>query len=599
MRFTKKYPPIKYTARDFNSIRRELVEYAQRYYPNSFQDFNEAGFGSLMVDSVAYIGDILSFYLDYSVNESFLGTANEYENILKLGKQMGYRFPGNPSSFGIVDVYVIVPSLAGGAGVDPDYIPILKRGTSFSSVGGGNFALIEDINFADPTNEIVVGQVSDTSVPLSWVIKSSGQVISGIVDVETVSVGNFERFLNIELEASNISEIVSVVDSEGNPYYEVDYLAQDVVYRPSTNRGANKTITQAIMRPFIVPRRFVVQNNQESTFLQFGQGTDIIEENIEPLIDPSKAVIKMHGKNYYTDANFDPHNLLQTDKFGIAPADTTLEVVYRANEEQSANAAPGSVTLVSQVIWEFPDESILDSEDQAAVENSLEVNNEEPIVGDVGLPDADELKNRIFGSFSTQSRAVTQEDYKSLAYTMPPSFGAVKRVSIRRDPTAFKRNLNLYVVSEDAFGSLIATNTTIKENLKTWLNNSRMINDTIDILDAKIVNIGVDFTAISSLGSNKYDVLSDITRTLIERYNRKLEIGEAFYISDVYSEINKVNQVVDTVRVKITHKSGENYSSQAFNIEDRTSDDGMYLLAPDNVIFEIKYPDVDIKGTIR
>ena len=190
MGIKKFFPAIKYTARDFNSIREELLDY-RRYYPDTYRDFSEAGFGSLMIDSTAYIGDILSFYLDYSANESFLDTAQEYDNILKLGKQMGYRFTGNPSSTGIADFFIIVPANASGVGPDEDYIPILKRGTSLSSAGGALFILNEDVNFSNPENEIVVANVnSTTGVPTDYAIKSSGQVISGELNEELISVGS-------------------------------------------------------------------------------------------------------------------------------------------------------------------------------------------------------------------------------------------------------------------------------------------------------------------------------------------------------------------------------------------------------------------------
>jgi hypothetical protein len=182
---------------------------------------------------------------------------------------------------------------------------------------------------------------------------------------------------------------------------------------------------------------------------------------------------------------------------------------------------------------------------------------------------------------------------------MPPQFGAVKRVSIKRDSSSLKRNLNLYVVSEDTNGRLIQTNNTIKENLKTWINSSRMINDTVDILDAKIINLGIEFIAVANLEANKFDVLTDAVEELTSFYSRKLDVGEPFSITEVYSRLNKLDGIVDVSRVKIVQKTSLNYSDQAFNIDNSYSDDGRYLIAPDNVIFEIKFPSNDIKGTIK
>ena len=245
----KNYPLIKYTSRDFNTIKEDLVDYAKRYYPNTFQDFSEAGFGSLMLDTVSYVGDILSFYLDYSVNETFIDTAIEYDNVLKLGRQMGFKFKGTPISQGQASFYIVVPANAAGNAPDSSYIPTLKKGSSFSSANGVTFTLNEDIAFADPSNEIVVATANTTTgVPTGYAIKASGQVISGELLRETVTVGEYKKFRRIELDGDNVSEIVSITDAEGNDYYEVDYLSQDVIYKSVLNRDTNKNKTTAAHR---------------------------------------------------------------------------------------------------------------------------------------------------------------------------------------------------------------------------------------------------------------------------------------------------------------------------------------------------------------
>ena len=148
--------PIKYTSREFDSIKNDLIEYAKRYYPDSFQDFNEAGVGSLLLDTVAYVGDILSFYTDFQANESFLPTALEYDNIIKLGKQMGFKFRGNPTSTGVAAFFVVVPVSPTGIGPDARYMPILRKGSEFRTVENIGFILDEDINFANSNNQILL-----------------------------------------------------------------------------------------------------------------------------------------------------------------------------------------------------------------------------------------------------------------------------------------------------------------------------------------------------------------------------------------------------------------------------------------------------------
>ena len=595
----KNYPAIKYTSRDFNSIKQELVDYAKRYYSNTYKDFSEAGFGSLMLDTVAYVGDILSFYLDYSINESFLDTAIEYDNILRLGREMGFRFKGAPTSFGLASFYIIVPANAGGSDPDSAYIPILKKGSQFSSVDGIQFTLNENINFADPDNELVIAQVDAASNVTSYAIKAQGSVISGETIQEKHSVGDFQKFLQIELGGSDISEILSVIDSVGNEYYEVDYLSQDVIYKSILNRDSNKTVTTDTMRPFSVPRRFTAEKIENSTLLQFGFGSEN-DTTTDALVDPSKVVLDVHGKDYITAASFDPSNLLGSDKFGIAPANTTLTVVYRQNSVDSVNVSAGGLTNVLGPIFDFDNLTSLASDTVNSVVSSLEVNNEEPILGDISLPSIAELKERIYNVYAAQNRAVTALDYKSLCYSMPTKFGSIKRVSVVKDPGSLKRNLNIYVISEDNNGNLITANSAIKENLKQWLNQGRMINDTIDILDGKIVNIGIEFDVVSNLESNRFDVLNNAIVALSLLLQKKFDIGEPFYYADIYNELNKLPGVVDTTRVKVVQKTGLNYSSNVhFDIEDNTSADGRHIIVPDNAILEIKYPDMDIKGNIK
>jgi len=90
----KKLVPIDYTSREFESIRRDLIDLASRFYPDSFQDFSEGSFGAMMIDSVAYVGDQLSLYLDYNVNEAFLDTSYQLSNIMRHGRVLGYKAQG-------------------------------------------------------------------------------------------------------------------------------------------------------------------------------------------------------------------------------------------------------------------------------------------------------------------------------------------------------------------------------------------------------------------------------------------------------------------------------------------------------------------------
>ena len=598
--FKKKTVPIKYTSRDFASIRDDLVEYAKRYYPSTYQDFNEASFGSLMLDTVAYVGDMLSFYLDYQANETFLDSAVEYENVRKLGKQLGYKVKGRSSSFGVATFFATVPAVSVGDGPDSRYYPTIRRGTVLSSENGNRFMLNEDVFFDDPTNEVVVAEVDSNGLPSSFAIKAKGQVVSGEMNVQRVDLGAAEKFLKVQVQDPDFCEVVSVEDSKGNEYFEVDHLSQNVIYRGVANRGRSSLEALSVLKPFVVPRRFTVDYDGSFFYLQFGSGTEReMSDANENLFEPSKVVLEAHGKDYVSSTSFDPTKLINNDKFGIAPSDTVLEVVYRAVNTETSNASVGAISEIIDPIVTFENETIIDTTEAISVVDSLEVTNEDPITGDVSLPDTDELKQRIFDNFAAQSRAVTAQDYKAVAYAMPPKFGSIKRVNVLQDRNTLKRNLNMYVISEDSEGGLIKTNNSVKENLKTWLNKYRMLNDTIDILDAKIVNLSIEFSILGDVERNKYDILSDAVTELQLQYLRTFDIAEPFYITDVYKFLKNANGVVDVIDVKVKTKTGGDYSRTFLDIDSFTSADGRYISAPENVIFEVRDPIADIKGTVK
>ena len=437
-----------------------------------------------------------------------------------------------------------------------------------------------------------------TGVPTEYAIKAYGEVVSGRYNSKNIKIGQFERFKRIDLGDANLTEIVSVIDTEGREYYEVDYLSQITIYRPVANTGANSNTVPNLLKPFVAMRRFVLERELGRNFLQFGYGS---EDNLsnEGYLNPDDLVLQRHGRDYISDISFDPTKLVQNDKFGVAPSNTTLTISYRTNDVASVNAAAGRITLVSNSIFRFPDESILNPGLKRTITNSLEVTNEQPIVGDVSYPSMDEVKRRIFDTFTSQNRAVTAQDYKALIYMMPSKYGSIKRCHIMQDPDAFKRNLNIFVVSEDTDGNLTKTNDTIKNNLRNWLNQYRMMNDTIDILDAKVVNIGINFTIVTEIEENKFTVLQAAESLLKRRMLTIAEISEPINLSTIYRLLNSVEGVSDTVDVTLVKKSGPLYSVVDFNVEDNMSFDGRYLMAPEEVVFEIRYLDTDIQGTVR
>lgn len=596
----KKFVSINYTNRDFNTIRSDLINYANRYYPDLIKDFTQSSFASLMVDTTAYVGDLLSFYLDYQFNESFLASANDYENVLKLAKQLGYKNKGAKSAFGTVAIYAIIPSNGYGLGPNTNYLPIIRRNSVLTSTAGIPFILTEDVDFSTPELETVVARVDQTTgTPTSFAVRAYGNVVSGQFQYVDKEVGPFEKFKRISINDPNVSEIVTVFDSNGNQYFEVDYLSQDVVYKSITNTDpVTKQQTPSVMVPVSVPRRFVVEHKQKTVDLVFGHGSDdmFVQSSVA---EPANVLIDRFAREYITDDIFDPSNLIANESFGIAPSNTILRITYRTNNFTETSVGTGQITSFSNAIIDFRNPRAVPSNVRTSILNNLECSNETPIVSENAFPTISEIKHMAIDGFAAQSRAVTGNDYEALLYRMPTRFGSIARARAVRDPDSLKRNINLYVLSKNNFGKLEMSNSATKTNIRNWINNYRMINDTVDILDGRIINIGIDFEIIVSDPYNKYDVLNQSLNLVRSRFNRHYFMGEPFNIYEIYSVLNDVDGVADVTKVTISNIRNTGYSSDYININRHTTPDGRQIIPPENAIFEIKFPTNDINGATK
>jgi len=500
----------------------------------------------------------------------------------------------------MASLFAVVPRSTAGSGPDYDYAPVLKAGSLFASTGDVTFTLIDDVDFSKAENRVVTATVDSlTGEALTYVIRAYGRVISGFTSRQEIEVGAYEPLRKIDLNVSNISEIISVVDSEGHEYNEVEYLSQDVVFEQIANRSDETTnAPRFTLRPKAVPRRFVTEYEVGKTILQFGFGSDSTLQN-DPVTDVSTAMLKIHGRNYTQTENFDPSNLMQTDKLGISPANTTLTIRYRVNSRSSVNTPSETLTIVSSPVLEFKAQN-LSSSKVSAVTKSIEVNNEEDILGDIDVPTVEEVRRRALDAHAAQNRAVTAQDYSAIIYRMPPKFGAIKRCRIAQDKDSIKRNLNIYLVSEASNGTLITTNSTVKENVKFWINQYKMINDTIDIMDARIVNIAINFSVRAAQDFNKFEVLDRCRESLIEYISDyQFDIGEPLYITNLYNTLKTTIGVDDVLKVQIVQANGSDYSDTTYNIKQNTSADGRLIYVPEDTILEVKYLNNDIVGVVK
>ncbi len=592
--------PIKYTNRDFDSIKEDLIKFAKRYYPNNYADFSEASFGSMLFDMVAYVGDTMSFYVDYQANESFLDTAVEFSNLRKHAKSLGYSYSGVPVSYGIASFFILIPANVDGTAPDSSYIPTLKKGAAISAANGSSYLLLEDVDFSNSKNDVIEARYDETNGGVTYyAIRAHGQVSSGTLRVVEADLtdSEFEKFRKVKVGDSTISEIVKVIDTEGNEYYEVDYLSQETVLLETTNPTAKDDGVRSIMKPFVTARRFVVEQDNTGTYLQFGFGSDSDDDS--GLADPSKVAIKLHARDHLTNRSIDPSSLLGTNKLGISPTNTTLQIVFRKNDSTNVDVATNGLESVNNFELEFLNENSLASSILNVIRGSLEVSNENPITSQSVDITSDEIKVRAKNYYATQNRAVSKQDYEALVYNMPPKFGAIKRVNAISDPMSTNRKLALYVVSENNDEILELSNMRVKNNIKTWLSQYKGINDQLEIYDPYIVNFGIDFEISADNRFNKEEVLAQCFENIKNKYNNKFYIGEPIYITDIQNILSKTRGVVDVKTVKINNLYGGTYASTPFDFDKVISKDGTYYEIPKNVILELRYPDKDLKGKIK
>ena len=593
-----KSKPVKYASKDFAEIKNDLVDYAKIYYPETFKDFNAASFGSLMLDTVAYIGDMLSFYIDYQSNESFIDSAIETKNLLKLAKQFGYKNTPSFSATGKCAFYVQVPANSDGT-ENRTLIPVLKQGTTLGSNAGVSLTLTSDVDFSRADTEIVVAETTAAGLQQTYAYKAYGDVVAGIEETEILTVGTYQKFLKLQLDGDNITEIISVIDSEGNEYFEVPYLSQNVVLQPVRNPSPDgDDDAPYILREKLAARRFTTEVGEDGrTSIQFGFGSEQSLKN-DDYPDPANVALDRYGRDYYSDDSFDPLVLLKNDKFGVVPPEGDLIVTYRRNDAESVNLPVNSINTVTDPLLSYSTDAPPSSATTQFIERSLDVDNEEPLLGQISANTQEEIRIRATNAYASQNRAVTKQDYLSSIYRMPAKFGAVKRANIVQDKDSFKRNLNLYVVSEDLDGNLTSTSSTIKENVKTWLNQYKMINDTIDVLDGKIVNFFIEYKVLGALDYNQTEVLQQCNDAVKSLYETKLLFGSPFYISEIFKTLNDLDSVVDTQDVTIKQRFGSEYSETFFDIEGAITADGRFIVVPEDIILELKSPDENIIGVV-
>lgn len=605
----KKIRPVRsrsYLNKDFDGFRSELLRYARTFFPDRINDFSESSMGGLLLDLASHIGDVNSFYLDHQFNELSVETAVESKNLERLIRSAGVKITG--ASPAVVDMtfYIEVPAELSGNIYIPktSALPIILAGTKVKSNNGITFELTEDINFTstDTNGDLIanyqLASKNSNGTPASFILFASGICVSGSSTTQTFSIPNqFVPFRTITLSKENVTNIARVTDSDGNEYYEVESLTQDVVFKGILNVDEDGELVKENMEIIPAPYRYISETSVQTglTTLRFGSGqATSIDDDIIP--DPSDLSLPLYGKTTLSRFSIDPGQLLQTQTLGISPINTTLTVAYRYGGGLSNNVASNTIKSLETLLISFPGNptNIIASQVRA----SINVQNAFSASGGENAPTLDDLKLKVPSARNAQSRIVTREDLLARVYTMPSNFGRVFRAGVRSNPNN-PLATQLFVISRDANNNLILSPDALKKNLRTYLNQFRLISDAIDILDTRIINMKVSFNIVVDPMSNKSAVVQSVISSLKQYFDIKnFQIDQPIMLSDVTNIIINNAGVVSIIDLKFTNLRGtiqeKVYSDASFNVSANTKKG--IIIGPPGSIFEIKYPNYDIVG---
>jgi hypothetical protein len=620
---------IKYLNRNYNSLKQDLVNFTKNYFPDNFNDFSESNPGMIFLELASYVGDVLSFYTDTQVQETFIESAREKTNLLSLAYNLGYKPSVTSPSTTDIDLYIQIPST--GAGTYPpdwSYAISINKNSTFKS-GQANpttFLLDRDVNFKfssslDPT-EVSIYDLNGNPLTTSaggnaeyYLLKKSAKVISAQIKSTTFTLNEPIKFLTLEIPDTKIIGIESIVDSDGNKYHEVPYLAQETMYEEILNVGANNPNldqyghdTPYLLRLKKVPKRFVTRFTSNNILqIQFGAGISSgIDEEIIP--NPDNIGIGVKDNRSLLDFAFDPSNFMLTKTYGEVPSNTTLTVNYLVGGGVESNVDSNLITVPSSVLTS-QNNNVDDEASLSTVIESIASNNPLPATGGGPGDTIEDIRLNAIANAGAQLRTVSKEDYIIRTLSLPSKFGKIAKAYIIKDDQitvdtsariSNPNGLNLYTLAYDGNKNLTNLNPATHQNLITYLEEYRMLTDAVNIKDAFVINFGVEFEIIAFKNSNNEQVLLKCINSLEEYFNiDHWQINQPIALNEIYNVIGSVEGVQNVENVRLYNKAGIalGYSQYAYDFDSANVDNIIYP-SMDLSIFELKYPKADITGRI-
>jgi hypothetical protein len=512
-----------------------------------------------------------------------------------------------------LDFYQQVPSKTSGTQTVPDfdYSLYIDSNTVCTSRTGQSFIITEAIDFTvsnsmDPTT-ISVAQISNNE-PEYYLLKKSRTGTSGTIQTETFNMGAYQEFPTLELGVSDIGGIIDIFDSDGNQWYEVDYLGQDLVFNSIKNTNVNdpNNYIDSNNAPYLlqtksVNRRFTTRFLNENTLqIQFGAGKPS-QTDEEVIPNPDNVGIGLPFKQSKLTTAYSPTNFVFTNTYGIAPSNITLTIRYLTGGGVSSNVDSNTITQLSTSGITFINSNIASNSIADFVFNSTAVNNTTAASGGQDGDNIEEIRQNALSNFNTQLRNVTADDYLIRALSMPPSYGIISKAHAQQPPANDPNTtLDLYVLSYTQNKNLTNASKTLKNNLQTYINQYRMIGDTINIKDAFIINISCEFEIVTLPNYNNNEVLFNCIQAVTNYFNiDNWQINQPIILRDISVLLDIIPGVQTVSNINIYNKAGttSGYSENAYSVSGATQG-GVIFPSIDPMVFEVKYPTTDIKGRV-
>jgi len=615
---------ISYLNKNFTDFRNSLVDFTKTYFPETYNDFTPSSPGMMFMEMSSYVGDVLSFYLDNQIQENFLQYAKQQNNVYSLAYMLGYTPKITSAAAVDIDIYQQVPSIISGSTSIPDYsyaVKILENTqVTSTSVPSSPTFLIQDMvdfSFSSSQDPTTVNVYQSTSGTVDYfLLKKTRKAISATIKTTTFTFGSPIKYPTVNISDSNIIGILDIIDSNGNEWYEVPYLAQETIFDTIKNTNPNNPnfTTDSGDVPYLlrlkkIQRRFVTRFTSPTNFqLQFGAGTSPSNNDEEIIPNPDNIGLGLPYKRSLLQTAFAPANFLYTDTYGIAPYNTTLTVRYLTGGGLESNingnilnriSSQGNIKFIS---------ANLDSTLSSYVLNSVITNNPSAATGGKNGDTLDELRLKSSVNFTTQLRTITSDDYLVRALSLPSEYGTVAKAYIEQEriqnllPGETPSILDLYVLTYDANKNLQQSTPALKQNLKTYLSQYKIINDSVKIKDAFVINIGINFDIIVLPEYNNNEVILNCINNLKSYFNiDNWQINQPIILKNLYILLDKVEGVQTVKNVEIVCKSQNNtsplYSIYNYDVSGATLN-GVVYPSLDPMIFEVRFLDNDINGRV-